>query len=575
MGLEQKKRKSRKAPQTSAHPKEFEYYLLNKFGGKEIESPITGETLIVQGMGDLCWDNLSVDDRELAVRNGWAWGINTWKNGKRHYRGVLYRPTVREWLTDPGRYLALWGGFDTGKTYAACLAATQMALCFPGSVTVIYRDTYPQLLNTTLVTLERKLWKDLGIEEGKNYRHRPQDKHRYYEIKVGDKYSYIYYRSMPDKGVDIDKLVAAEKSFEPDRIIIEESALLDQRFFWVVSRRIDRGNKWIPAWARKFLILGNPPTRGSWMYDVFDRKVFPSDQEEMGEPLPDPYNYGQYITTAYDNRSAVATEELQSLEYLPKNLRKVFLMGEAGFELLGTPVYRNKWNESLHASFKKLRFDPTLPLLRGWDLDSTGLTMACIIIQINRRGTFQLLRERIRERVSVGQFVEDVQNLCKRDFNVNDGVEIIDVADPAVDTKSNISDGPERLSPKNIMEDKGLLVWLGEKFIPGRLHVMDELFSGLVDGGHPKILVDVQGCPIFYEGARERYIYEKSPKGVVANPLKDEFAHIQDATQYAASHCYEFPNRSGRKKKVAKQLAELEKKLGLAGQIPDYRFDFG
>ena len=134
-------------------------------------------------------------------------------------------------LTDPGRYLALWGGFDTGKTYAACLAATQMAVCFPGSVTVLFRDTYPQLLDTTLVTLERKLWQDLGFVEGQDYRHRPGDKYRYYIIRPNsERPSYIYYRSMPDAGVGIDKLIASQKSFEPDRIIIEESALLDQRF---------------------------------------------------------------------------------------------------------------------------------------------------------------------------------------------------------------------------------------------------------------------------------------------------------------------------------------------------------
>ena len=577
MALEPKKVRSRKPRRQKAYPKEYEYYILNKYGGKEVVSPITGEKLVVEGMGDLSWDNLSMDDRYLAKRNGWGWGINTWEKGKRVYKGILYRPTIREWLTHPGRYLALWGGFDTGKTYGACLSATQMALSFPGSVTVLYRDTYPQLISTTLVTLERKLWADLGIREGKNYRHRAGDKHRYYEIKVGNKYSYIYYRSMPEKGIDLNKLVAGEKSFEPDRIIIEESALLDQRFFWVTSRRIDRGNKWIPAWARKFLVLGNPPPQGSWMYEVFNKKRYPQDQEEREEPLPDPHNYEQFVTTAYDNRSAVTREELYGLETLPKSLRTMFLMGEAGFELRGTPVFRGKFNEKLHASWKRLAFYPDRPLLRGWDLDATGLVMACVICQIDASGQFRALKEVIRGRTSVGDFCQEVLDICKREFKVRDDVETVDVGDPAIDTKFNMKNQHGvRLSPKLLMEEMGILPHLGEKFLPGRLHVMDKLLKELITGGEAKFMVDVHGCPVLYEGFKQRYVYETNQKGVVAEPLKDDFAHPQDAIQYLATHMYEYPTRPGKKKRMQKALDDLHKRLGInQAPEPGYRYDFG
>lgn len=570
--MPQKKRKKRKhVPK----PDIFQAWLLNKYRGREITSPITNEKLVVESMGDLCWGNLTTEEKDLAAANGWGWGISKWIQGKRVYRGVLYRPTVRNWLTDPGRYLALWGGFDTGKTYAACLAATQMAVCFPGSVTVLFRDTYPQLLDTTLVTLERKLWQDLGFVEGQDYRHRPGDKYRYYIIRPNsERPSYIYYRSMPDAGVGIDKLIASQKSFEPDRIIIEESALLDQRFFWVVSRRIDRGDKSIPAWARKFLILGNPPTQGSWMFDIFDKKIFPSDQKEAGDPLPDPHNYNQYVTTPMDNRSGVTKDELESLLYLPENLRRVYFYGLAGVELEGTPVFRKQWNDTVHASYKPLKFDPNLPLLRGWDLDATGLSMACVICQIDRRGTFKVLRERIRERISVGAFVDDILDICKRDFKLNKGVKTIDVADPAIETKGNTQYEGPRISPKKIMEDKKVYPHLGEKFLPGRMNVMDKLLTELVDGGHPRFLLDVGGCPVLHEGFKERYIYDKSKKGVIAEPRKDEFSHPQDSLQYLASHMFEFPHDPERDKKIQKELIQLDERF--EGKIqPEYKYNFG
>lgn len=556
-------------------PDIYEAWIMNKYGGQEVTSPITGERLVVEGMGDLCWDNLNTEEKDLAVANGWGWGVSRWVHGERIYRGVLYRPTVRNWLTDRGRYLALWGGFDTGKTYAACLAATQMAVVFPGSVTVIYRDTYPQLLQTILVTLERKLWQDLGFKEGTDYRHRPGDKYRYYIIRPNsDRPSYIYYRSMPEAGVGLQKMIASEKSFEPDRIIIEESALLNEDFFWVVSRRIDRGDKTIPAWARKFLILGNPPVQGNWMYDMFRDKVYSSAQTEAGDPLPDPHNYNQYITTAYDNRSGVKKEELEALEYLPLNLRKVFLLGQAGAELEGTPVFRKQWNDEVHASYEPLKFNPNLPLLRGWDLDATGLSMACVICQIDRRGTFRVLRERIRERVSVGAFVDDVLDICRRDFRVNKDVKTVDVGDPAITTKANTQKEGPRISPKDIMEDKKVFPHLGEKFLPGRLNVMDKLLTELVDGGNPRFLLDVKGCPILHEGFKERYIYEKSKKGVMAEPRKDEFAHPQDCLQYLASHMYEFPKDPDRDKRIEKEL-QLHQKRFEGPEQPEQNYKFG
>ena len=170
-----------------AYPEIYERYILDKYKGKQVVSPITGETLVVETMGDLCWDNLNDEEKGFAVSNGWGWGIKSKDSrGRTRHRGVLYRPTVQKWLTFPGRYSALWGGFDTGKTYAACLDATWMAVSFPASKTVFYRDTYPQLLQTTLLTLE-KLFKDLGLKEGVHWRHRPNDKYRYYEITIGNR----------------------------------------------------------------------------------------------------------------------------------------------------------------------------------------------------------------------------------------------------------------------------------------------------------------------------------------------------------------------------------------------------
>ena len=73
-------------------------------------------------------------------------------------------------------------------------------------------------------------------------------------------------------------------------------------------------------------------------------------------------------------------------------------------------------------------------------------------------------------------------------------------------------------------------------------------------------------------------MYEKTAKGVLVSPLKDEFSHPQDCVQYAASHMFRFKHDPDREKRIKKELKKHEERLGNIdyGKIkPEYRYDFG
>ena len=83
---------------------------------------------------------------------------------------------------------------------------------------------------------------------------------------------------------------------------------------------------------------------------------------------------------------------------------KVYGQGKYGFVQDGKPVFP-QYNDDLHC--KEFKADPELPLVLGWD---AGLTPACVIAQLSKRGQLRILDELNSVDTGVYQFARDGVN---------------------------------------------------------------------------------------------------------------------------------------------------------------------
>lgn len=81
---------------------------------------------------------------------------------------------------------------------------------------------------------------------------------------------------------------------------------------------------------------------------------------------------------------------------------KVNLANEYGYVQEGKPVYPD-FKDSVHVH--PVTFDPELPLLLGWDF---GLTPACIVAQLSKRGQLRVLEELCGDDMGAKRFARDV-----------------------------------------------------------------------------------------------------------------------------------------------------------------------
>ena len=94
--------------------------------------------------------------------------------------------------------------------------------------------------------------------------------------------------------------------------------------------------------------------------------------------------------------------EIQSLAGKDREWIKVYAEGKYGFVQDGKPVY-TQYSDDVHCV--DFRADPDLDLLLGFD---AGLTPACIIAQISKRGQLRILDELISKDMDMYSLARDI-----------------------------------------------------------------------------------------------------------------------------------------------------------------------
>lgn len=508
---------------------EFRSYIEYKYKGREVITT-KNERLSVSSIADLNWDNLEPDDQRLALANDWAWGIRHIIGDDEVVKGILFRPTARDFLLAPEPFLALWGGYGSGKTLMGCLKIVMSMFAVPGLHAAIYRTTVSQVLNTTIKQLTDDLFPMLGLEKDTDWVHHSNPVQRYIELYIGKEVSRIYYRPFKDQNVSVDKIMDDNKSFNVDMLLVDESVRLGQTTHDTLKDRRGRWKKFAPKEFHKLILVGNPPDRHHYQYQMYVEGKNPKDG---GQTMVNADWYKAYFMSTYDNRDAVTSEYIQGLEASPESWKKTYLYGLPGFvEHEGIAIYANSFNADRHVSYETIPFDRRKPLIRGWDMNVNGIHKACVIGQLDDFGTLNILDEVVKDDAGISRFVREVQRVCNTKYPT--AISGKDFVDPAAFEISQI----ELKAPTHIMADYGFIAVSGDKHLGLRHEAVSNLLLTSPSANREGLRIDGTTCHSLVQGFLGGYKYkvrDEADQILSPKPDKNLYSHPHDALQYLCS----------------------------------------
>lgn len=193
----------------------------------------------------------------------------------------------------------------------------------------------------------------------------------------------------------------------------------------------------------------------------------------------------------------------------------------------GKAVYDKAFHKHLHVAKEPIRFDPHLPIFRGWDFGGNQSVAICQIIG----SRLYILDEMPNAGTNTREFAPRVIAYCNERFG--DVIHYVDVVDPSGMWDSGRAEGR---SNTDVMRDFDLTPIAAPTNDPGkRIDAVTELLMRLESDGRPSMLIN-PSCQTIIEGFEGGYHYpEKSTKARrMDQPVKNLYSHVHDALQYVA-----------------------------------------
>lgn len=214
--------------------------------------------------------------------------------------------------------IMLYGGSRSGKTFFIVWAIFMRAslvksrhcilrLKFAHAVNSLWLDTIPKVLNIA--------FPDLGAK--------PHHSRYYYKLPNG---SEVWVGGLDSKE-RTEKILGNEYS----SLYFNETSQIDYSSITMARTRLAEKNEL----TKKTYYDSNPPTKSSWQYWLFEKKLNPKDDE----PLKDPENYASMLMNPIDNLENIDEEYIELLESMPEAERNRFLYGLYSDESDGQAYY--------------------------------------------------------------------------------------------------------------------------------------------------------------------------------------------------------------------------------------------
>lgn len=255
-------------------------------------------------------------------------------------------PWQAKYHLSTAKHCCLVGGVGSGKTTAAIAEHVELALENPGSLWLIGRATLPALRDTILRSFLNFVPNELIRDFNKAH----------LTCTLVNNSQFIF-RPLDDE----EKL----KSLEIAGFIIEEANEVKEGIW---KRLKDRMRQRLPSGKHpryRSTIMLNPTDEDHWIPQVFvtqkpqAHEIFFSSTLENRDNLPDDY-----------------VDELKRT--YSKDMLQRLLYGQFGKIHAGRPVYP-QFAKGLYIN-RNLAYDPTLPVIRGWDFGYNH--PACAILQM-------------------------------------------------------------------------------------------------------------------------------------------------------------------------------------------------
>lgn len=446
--------------------------------------------------------------------------------------------TLARFHVDPSFMRIVRGPAGSGKSVGCLMEAIRLCSLQPKqrdgirrTRTLVIRNTYLELLNTTLKTF--KTWLPPQVFTS---RVSPTITGT---LKMADMEIEFDFLSGDD-----DKRIRQLKSYECSNVYGNEVVELPKSLWDACSRAVGRYPRVQDGGVARPCVYGdtNSCDMDHWLYHMAEIEK-PRDFAVFVQP-------GAFLAIAKgkDGRMLYApnpkAENIANLEggydyYRRMMVGKkdswiaVFVLNKYGDVLQGRPCY---------PEFSERNVRPTIPVLRGlglrlgWDY---GRTPACVVYQKTPEGQTRVLRSiRVDPRgdgMALRTFVRTyVRPTLEAEFP---GLAIIQsTGDPA-----GASGGQaEEATCEDVLAEEGFPTQSAPtNDIEARLGAVSQLLLGSTRTGEPMLIVSQEGCPTFISGLRGKYQMERQrvqgAEGLYKDtPLKNGYSHEQDAFQYGA-----------------------------------------
>lgn len=286
--------------------------------------------------------------------------------------------------------LMLYGGSRAAKTFMICYVIFVRAAKvksrhailrakFNHAKRSIFLDTIPKMLNIALPDLNA----------------RPNRSDYFYTLPNG---SEIWIGGLDSKE-RTEKILGTEYS----TLFFNETSQIDFNSISIARTRLAEKNELI----KKSFYDSNPPTKASWQYLLFEKKLNPIDNE----PVDNPDSYASFLMNPIDNLDNIDPEYLKLLESMPEADKNRFLHGLYADESDGQ-VY-NAFNRERHTGIVERRHGVSYYIAMDFNVDP----MTAVLFQIVD-DTIQVFDEVFLRNSDTPRMISELKNRGYAGFKV-------------------------------------------------------------------------------------------------------------------------------------------------------------
>lgn len=430
-------------------------------------------------------------------------------------------PTLRRFHESPGQIRCIVGPVGSGKTSAAawevCYYLPKFLFQeygFKKTRGVVVRNTYSELMDTTFVTIQE--WFPFGTHAKQR---------NIYTIPYDEGFAVELMLRACDRAADKKKF----KSLELTWYWIDESIEVDEEIKRMLKGRIGRYPPKCPV--RFGIETTNPPDVEHSTYTDFKWDTPPPGPVSSKIPLASHLGFWQPAGENKPNLRPGYYEDMTADYRDNPDWVATYIESKPGIMVIGKLVYNN-FSRVDHVAKENLIWAKG-PLIRGWD--DSGNLPACIVLQVPRPHHIQILREFYHDKMGVTDFGTWVKEQCALLYP---GAEFTDWDDPAGHNEYSKKEGGFTSNAK-ILKDVGIKTMASEQNWAARKESVEGQLAR-----REGILID-PSCVRLINGFMGGYCYPQvGTTGRYADmPIKNRFAHIHDALQYALVKIVGAPKR--------------------------------